>query len=137
MGAPGASSPQHARVLLDTHVWLWWQRDDRRLARPARQAIADADEAWVSGASAWEMAIKVALGRLQVPGDIGEAIRAGGFLELPISFRHVAALHSRPAKHRDPFDRMLVAQASVEGLTLVTADRAIASLHRPCLWAGR
>ena len=122
------------RLLLDTHVWLWWQRDDRRLSSDTRDAIASAAEAYISAASVWEMTIKIALERLHVPSDIGEAIKAGGFLELPVFFRHIAALNALPDRHRDPFDRLLVSQATVDGLLFVTADRAIRSYDLPCLW---
>ena len=126
-----------ARLLLDTHVWLWWQSDDRRLAKTARSAIANAAEAYVSAASAWEMAIKAALGKLHAPEDIADAVDAGGFRELPVYFRHIAALRALPARHRDPFDRLLLAQAHVDGLTLVTADPALSEYGVPHLWAGR
>lgn len=126
-----------ARLLLDTHVWLWWQADDRRLAKAARTAIVQAAEVYVSAASAWEMAIKIALGKLEVPEDLAAAADAGGIRELPVHFRHVAALRTLPAHHRDPFDRLLLAQARVDGLTLVTADPALPPYGVPHLWAGR
>ncbi|HEX6534352.1 MAG TPA: type II toxin-antitoxin system VapC family toxin [Gemmatimonadaceae bacterium] len=126
-----------ARLLLDTHVWLWWQADDRRLTKATRTAIARAAEVYVSAASGWEMAINIALGKLEVPEDFAAAADAGGFRELPVHFRHVAALRTLPAHHRDPFDRLLLAQAGVDDLTLVTADPALPPYGVPHLWAGR
>lgn len=115
-------------LLLDTHVFLWWLSDDRRLTAPARAAIEREDAGvYVSAASAWEIAIKAALGKLKPRAlDVPREIEAGGFLELPISARHAQAAGGLPRLHADPFDRMLVAQARVEGLTLVTYDPEIA-----------
>ena len=110
------------KLLLDTHVALWWHADDRRLRAPGRRAIADAAEVWVSAASAWEIAIKTALGKVRPPGPFAEAVETSGFRPLPITFRHAAEAGTLPVHHRDPFDRMLVAQARLEGLTLVTHD---------------
>jgi PIN domain nuclease of toxin-antitoxin system len=110
------------RLLLDTHVALWWHADDRRLRAAGRRAIAGAAEVWVSAASAWEVSIKVALGKLRPPGAFDEAVEASGFRQLPVTFRHAAGAGALPLRHRDPFDRMLVAQAQLEDLTLVTHD---------------
>jgi PIN domain nuclease of toxin-antitoxin system len=112
-----------ARLLLDTHVFLWWRADDRRVRPPAREAIAAADVVFVSAASAWEAAIKTALGRLKIPDTIEAGVLASGFERLPISFAHAEAAGRLPPHHSDPFDRMLIAQARLEGLTLVTHDR--------------
>jgi PIN domain nuclease of toxin-antitoxin system len=119
------------RLLLDTHVWLWWQLDHPRLGPSAREAIAAASEVRLSVASVWEMSIKSALGKLSLPkgADIMRELELDGFLPLSIELEHavrVAALPALPALHRDPFDRMLVAQAMLEGLTLVTADLHLA-----------
>lgn len=81
--------------------------------------------------------MKTALGKLEAPDDIAAAVESGGFRELPILSRHVAELRGLPAHHRDPFDRLLVAQAQVDGLTIVTADRAVLPYGVPHLWAGR
>jgi len=137
MTNPRATTASAVRLLLDTHVWLWWQADDRRLAKAARAAVAGAAEVYVSAASAWEMAIKSALGKLDAPEDVASAVDAGGFRELPIHFRHIAALRTLPNHHRDPFDRLLIAQAQVDELTLVTADPALPPYRIPHLWAGR
>jgi PIN domain nuclease of toxin-antitoxin system len=111
------------RLLLDTHVLIWWD-EGRRLSRDARRAIHEAPEVFVSAASAWEVAIKVALGRLRPTRTVEEAAGESGFVELPVTFRHAARIAALPLHHRDPFDRLLVAQAEVEGLTLVTRDPA-------------
>jgi PIN domain nuclease of toxin-antitoxin system len=111
------------RLLLDTHVLIWWD-EGRRLAPPARRAIEEAEEVFVSAASAWEIAIKVGLGRLRPSRTIEEAAADSGFIELPVTFRHAHRLETLPRHHRDPFDRLLAAQAEVEGLTLVTRDPA-------------
>ncbi len=109
--------------LLDTQILLWWLGDDRRLARAVRSAIADPNRpVWLSVASVWEMEIKAKLGKLRVPENLEEQLVANGIAVLPIHFRHATALKSLPDLHRDPFDRMLVAQALTEDLTLVTAD---------------
>jgi PIN domain nuclease of toxin-antitoxin system len=108
-------------VLLDTYVLIWWD-EGRRIAAEARQAIEQADAVYVSAASAWEVAIKTALGRLRPTRTVEEAASDSGFLELPVTFRHAEQVTALPPHHRDPFDRMLVAQAAVEELILVTRD---------------
>ena len=108
-------------LLLDTHVLIWWD-EGRRLSGAARRAIETADTVYVSAASAWEVAIKTGLGRLRPTRTVGEAAEESGFLELPVTFRHAQRVSGLPALHRDPFDRLLVAQADLEGLTLVTRD---------------
>lgn len=111
------------RLLLDTHTFIWWREDSRRLGDAARQAIVQADQVYVSAASAWEVAIKVALGKLRIPSPFEPAVEESRFTQLPVTFRHAAAVQELPLHHGDPFDRMLIAQAMVEGLTLVTHDR--------------
>ena len=112
-------------VLLDTHVLIWWD-EGRRIAAEARQAIEEADSVYVSAVSAWEVAIKTGLGRLRPTRTVEEAASESGFLELPVTFRHAERVTRLPPHHRDPFDRMLVAQAAVEELTLVTRDPVFA-----------
>ena len=112
-------------LLLDTHVILWWQRDDRRLNRAARQAIAQAEVVWVSAVSGWEVAIKTALGRLRLSEPFPTLLAADDFTELPLNLAHTTRLEQLPPHHADPFDRMLVAQALVERATLVSHDRAL------------
>ena len=123
------------RLLLDTHVFLWWRADDRRLGRTAREAIAAADVVFVSAATAWEAGIKSALGRLRYPDTIDAGVEDSGFEKLPISIAHAERAASLPRHHTDPFDRMLVAQSEIEDLTLVTHDRALAAYARPIVWA--
>ena len=132
-----AYSPR--RILLDTHVWLWWYAGDRQLGREALALIKAAPDVRFSAASAWEITIKRHLGKLIVPDDfaIGQELARDGFAELPITVAHAAAVHELRAIHRDPFDRMLVAQAQVEGLTVVTADDAITGYGVPVIDARR
>lgn len=111
------------RLLLDTHVFLWCVRDDKQLGRTARATIADATEVYVSSASIWEATIKRALGKLDVDIDaLVLAITGSGFIELPITARHAAAVARLPEVHRDPFNRILIAQALSEPLRFLTAD---------------
>lgn len=112
------------RLLLDTHVLIWWDAG-ARLSREARNAIRDADEVYVSAASAWEIAIKTALGKIVSSRTVSDAVESSGFTELPVLFRHASALAALPPLHRDPFDRLLVAQAHVEKLTIVTRDALV------------
>jgi PIN domain nuclease of toxin-antitoxin system len=111
------------RLLLDTHVFLWAVADSPSLTSEARRTIADADEVHVSAASIWEVAIKAGLGKIQVDiGQLAGAIGASGFVELPVTVAHAAFVSGLPHHHRDPFDRMLIAQAMTEPLVLLTAD---------------
>jgi PIN domain nuclease of toxin-antitoxin system len=111
------------RLLLDTHALLWWL-DDEGLTTQARDAIADpANLVVVSAASAWEISIKKALGKLAAPDDLAQQVLAGGFLPLPVSIAHGVAAGQLARHHEDPFDRMLIAQAYAEGLTIVTRDK--------------
>ena len=111
------------RLLLDTHVFLWCVRDDRQLGKSARATIAGATAVYVSSASIWEATIKKAIGKLEVDLDaLVRAIAGSGFVELPITARHAAAVARLPDVHRDPFDRLLVAQAMSEPLRFLTAD---------------
>jgi PIN domain nuclease of toxin-antitoxin system len=104
----------------------------RRLGIAARRAIEAADLVYVSAASAWEIVIKTALGRLRPTRTVEQAAEESGFLELPITFRHAGRVTELPPHHRDPFDRLLVAQAEVEGLTLVTRDPVFARYACGC-----
>jgi PIN domain nuclease of toxin-antitoxin system len=112
-------------LLLDTHVVLWWRADVERIARPVREAIASADVVFVSVASAWEIAIKQALGKVRLPESFATGVDRSGFARLTITFEHAAAAARLPRHHADPFDRMIVAQAIAEGLRLVSADPAL------------
>jgi PIN domain nuclease of toxin-antitoxin system len=111
------------RLLLDTHVFLWCVKNDRRCSKTMRAKILHASEVYVSSASIWEAAIKIKLKKLHVEIDeLVEAIAESGFLELPITARHAAAVSDLPEIHRDPFDRILITQAMSEPLTFLTAD---------------
>jgi PIN domain nuclease of toxin-antitoxin system len=113
-------------LLLDTHVLLWCLGAPHRLQRETRKKIEKPDTiVFVSAASAWEIEMKRSLGKLKVPNDLEEQLHEKRFTELPVRARHVQALRSLPALHRDPFDRMLVAQATTENLVLVTADSKV------------
>ncbi len=120
------------RALLDTHTLLWW--DGGALSAATVEIIQNADEVFVSAASAWEVAIKEALGKLKASATLSVVARAYGFRELPILFAHAERVRALPPIHRDPFDRMLCAQAFVENLTIVTRDRIFARYRAPVAW---
>ena len=114
------------RLLLDTQVYLWYLADSRKLSKKARAEIAGADAVFVSAASIWEAAIKAGIGKLSAAvDDLVAGIAASGFAELPVSVLHAALVGTLPHHHRDPFDRLLVAQAIHEPLLLLTADWAL------------
>ncbi|MDE0203413.1 MAG: type II toxin-antitoxin system VapC family toxin [Rhodospirillaceae bacterium] len=115
------------RLLLDTHAFIWWRSAPTRFGPAARQAIAEAETVYVSMASAWEAAIKVSIGKLKLDVPFEDGVTESGFRPLPIGFRHIDHLAALPYFHRDPFDRMLIAQALTDGLTIVTDDRRIAN----------
>lgn len=121
-------------LLLDTHVLLWWREASSRIDGEARRSIATADDVFVSAASAWEVAIKVALGKLRIPEPLEDAVSESGFDALPITFAHAATVTGLAPHHADPFDRMLIAQALIEGLTIVTHDRRFAPYGVPVIW---
>ena len=115
-------------LLLDTHAVLWWLDDPTIIAAQAREAIVDGEnEAYVSAAVGWEISIKSALGKLRAPDDFEVALQEAGFRELPISMRHAMSVRDLPDHHSDPFDRIQIAQARNDGLTLVTRDT---NIHR-------
>ena len=109
-------------LLLDTHVVLWWLADDPGLPEEIKDRLDHEPDVRVSAATIWEIAIKQALGKISAPADLADRVRDSGFRELPIDFTHAIAAGRLPPIHRDPFDRMLVAQARCEDLTLVTRD---------------
>ena len=123
------------RLLVDTHVLLWWLADDDRLPEGPRDAVNTAQEVRLSTASVWEIAIKRKIGRLQVPEHYLEAVDAGEIDLLPITAQHAEIAGALPRHHDDPFDRMLVAQAKTDDLTLVTADRRLTEYDVPVLLA--
>jgi PIN domain nuclease of toxin-antitoxin system len=122
-------------LLLDTHALLWSVGDDRRLSPTVRELLGGgAVAAYVSAASIWEIAIKRAAGKLTAPENLLDEIERMSFVELGISFEHARAAGALPPHHRDPFDRMIVAQAQGEGFTVVTRDERIAAYDVPVLW---
>jgi PIN domain nuclease of toxin-antitoxin system len=128
------------RVLLDTHSWLWMVGDSGRLADSSRGLLRDpSNDLFLSAASAWEMAIKYAAGKLRLPQPPAALImqwmaevRMGA---LPILHAHALRAVELPPHHRDPFDRLLIAQAQIEGLTVLTADRELGKYDVPIHWA--
>lgn len=116
------------RLLLDTHILLWWLSDDAQLSATVRSAVADGNnDVFFSAVSIAEIAIKQSLGKLDAPEDLVSLIAQEGITELPLTARHAAVLLHLPWHHRDPFDRLLVAQAKVEELSLATADSSLAA----------
>ena len=121
-------------LLLDTHVLLWWLDDPASLQAPPRRLIADPrTRVFVSAAVAWEITIKRQLGKLEAPDDLEAALEEERFQHLPITVRHALAVAELPAIHGDPFDRIQIAQARLEGLTIVTRDGTIPRYAVPCL----
>jgi PIN domain nuclease of toxin-antitoxin system len=122
-------------LLVDTHALLWWRGDHRRLSAQAHEAIENPDvPLFFSAASIWEIAIKRATGKLDVPEDLLDTMEERGFIELSVRSSHAVIAGALPPHHRDPFDRMLVAQAQSEGLTIVTNDERVAAYDVPVLW---
>ena len=114
------------RFLLDTHVLLWWLDDSAELGPRCKELIADQrNQIYISAATTWEISIKKGLGKLEAPDDIDSIVEDEGFSKLPISLYHGQLAGSLPMLHRDPFDRMLIAQAQAEGLILMTSDSNI------------
>jgi len=124
-------------VLLDTHAFLWWCEDAPELSKRARKTIASED-CRISLASLWEMAVKIGLGKLKLPARfdryVPEQMERNGFSPLEIGFRHVARYATLPWRHRDPFDRLLVAQALEEGLALVSRDEVLEEYGARRIW---
>jgi PIN domain nuclease of toxin-antitoxin system len=112
-------------LLLDTHVVLWWLTDDSALSDDVKARLDEEPDVYVSPASIWEVAIKQSIGKLVEPANLPEEITESGFRQLPITVEHAMIAGRLPLIHRDPFDRMLVAQAQCEGLTLATHDPLI------------
>lgn len=114
-------------ILLDTHALLWWLTDDKGLSQEARDSIADPENTvFLSAVAVWEVRIKQGIGKLEIPDDFSEVLDQQSFIELPVTIDHANAVGKLPFVHRDPFDRMLVAQAMVEDLVIVTRDSVIA-----------
>ena len=129
------------RLLIDTHCWLWYLLTPDKLNRDVQAVMSDAGhEIFFSAASVWEIVIKSALGKLELPAVASEYIPSRlatlGHQSLAIDQRHVLQVERLPAHHKDPFDRILVAQAQVEDLRIVTADPALTFYDVPVVWAG-
>lgn len=123
-------------LLLDSHIFLWMLADDPQLGSAVRQRLVQAlPSLYLSAASLWELRIKEASGQLDLPEDPAQAAGAIGLRPLPITWAHALAAGALPLHHRDPFDRMLVAQAQLEGLTLVTHDARMRPYDVTVLWA--
>jgi PIN domain nuclease of toxin-antitoxin system len=127
------------RALLDTHTFLWWITDDPRLSQRAREIISRGEnKLFFSAASAWEMAIKAALGKLTFPGNLKsfviEQLAVNGIDPLPVELAHALHASTLPALHRDPFDRLLIAQAQLENLPILTADPQIGRYDVEVIW---
>lgn len=122
--------------LLDTHALLWWLADDPALPPGVREVIANPDnQLFVSASTAWEISIKKGLGKLEAPDNLAELLEEEGFEELPITFRHGELAGSLPAVHRDPFDRMLIAQSQILDLTILTRDGDISQYEVTTYWS--
>ena len=135
--SPTTSSPRsrsRSSLLLDTHVFLWWCQDSSNLSRRARDEIGTAETVYVSVASAWETAIKVGLGKLRFEIPFAFGVQISGFQPLPITFEHTERLATLPPHHGDPFDRMLIAQAQIEDLAVVTNDEIFDRYGVTRLW---
>lgn len=120
-------------LLLDTHILLWWLTDSRKLNKKARTLIENAQSIWVSAVSAWEIESKRSQGLLDAPADLEAVIAGNGFCALAMTIPHAITAGRLPLHHRDPFDRLLVAQASEEQLTLLTHDGMLARYQVPIL----
>lgn len=115
------------RYLLDTHIWLWWLSNDSRLSKKAKTMISDPEhQIFISAVTAWEITIKKALGKLDAPDNLIEAVEHDGFDMLPVTFHHIEKLQSLPVLHQDPFDRLLIAQAQIDHLCFMTHDQQVA-----------
>ncbi len=115
------------KLLLDTHILLWWLTQDRKLSQTEIDTISEPDNlVFVSAATAWEIAVKKMIGKLEAPDDLPAALAANNFLELPITIEYSQQLYRLPLHHQDPFDRMMIAQAMSEDLTLMTRDTKMA-----------
>jgi PIN domain nuclease of toxin-antitoxin system len=123
------------KLLLDTHAALWWLGDDDRMGdEAARQLTDERNQVLLSAAVVWEVSIKRALGKLHAPEDLAKTLLGAGAQPLPVTLDHAAAMGSLPWHHRDPFDRMLIAQALTEGATLVSRDEVLKPYGVSLVW---
>lgn len=122
------------RYLLDTHVFLWWLENDKRLKSKTRELIADSNNAiLVSVVSAWEIATKLSLGKISLETSLNKLFEDSDFKIINVELNHVLELHELPLHHRDPFDRMIIAQALIEKCILVTVDKKLHQYQVPIL----
>jgi PIN domain nuclease of toxin-antitoxin system len=127
------------KLLLDAHTFLWWITDNPRLSGRAREIISDGDnELFLSAATGWEIAIKFQIGRLKLPGEpirfILEQMRINAIQSLPIQMSHALHVSTLPQHHRDPFDRLLIATAQLEGLPILSSDHQLANYQVEVIW---
>jgi PIN domain nuclease of toxin-antitoxin system len=123
------------KLLLDTQAAIWWLSDDRRLGDAAADQLRDdSNHVLLSAVVVWEAAIKRAIGKLDTPGDLAATLLAAGVLPLPITLEHAAGVEHLPHHHGDPFDRLLIAQATIENATLVSGDSTLRAYDVPVLW---
>jgi PIN domain nuclease of toxin-antitoxin system len=127
------------RYLLDTHTFLWWNMDDPNLSSLAKELILDGNnEIFLSAASAWEIAIKTARGRLTLPEDpthyISNCLIRNGFQALPVQIQHAVHVYKLPMLHADPFDRLLIAQSQIESMPLISGDADIRKYELEVIW---
>jgi PIN domain nuclease of toxin-antitoxin system len=123
------------RLLLDSHAFVWWAESNRALSNAARTAIADpGNEVLVSVAGVWELVIKAQLGKLPLPDDVETMMVSLGFSLLAINFIHLRRYAALQRHHKDPFDRMMIAQALAEGIPIATADRRFAAYGVQIVW---
>ncbi len=127
------------KYLLDTHVFLWWINDDPLISAEAREIIEEGEHTlYLSAASGWEMAVKAKLGKLKVPDDLEAFVLEQMFKNaislLPVQMNHALHVHTLPNFHRDPFDRIIIAQAQLEGLPLLSADSQMGKYRIEVIW---
>lgn len=127
------------KYLLDTHTFLWWNMDDAQLSPLVKEIIADgANEIFLSAATAWEIAIKTARGRLELPEDptryVSSRMSLHGFQALPVQIHHAVQVYKLPMHHADPFDRLLIAQSQIESMPLVSVDAEIRKYEVEVVW---
>jgi PIN domain nuclease of toxin-antitoxin system len=123
------------KLLLDTHAALWWLADDARIGPDAERQVSDeTNRVLLSAVVIWEVAIKRSLGRLQAPTDLASTLLAAGAQALAVTLDHAAAVEALPWHHRDPFDRLLVAQALTEGAAIVSQDDRLRPYGVPVVW---
>jgi PIN domain nuclease of toxin-antitoxin system len=123
------------KLLLDTHAALWWLSGDDRFGETAGAWLTDeTNQVFLSAVVVWEVAVKRSLGKLEAPADFAPTLLGAGALPLPLTLEHAAAVEELPWHHRDPFDRLIVAQSSIEGATLLSHDDALRPYGVPLVW---